>query len=235
MSIPDEAFFAWLDGELPGDQAAEIEAKVAADPELSRLAGEHRAMQARLKRAFDSVAEAPVPERVAAQLRQPETNITPIAAAQPRSRAPGLPWWVAMAATLALGVFVGTAIPHRPGAPVEVSGGKIYAAAALDDALETELASAPSEGDVRIGLTFREASGSICRTFTDAAASGLACRDSGRWQLRGLFAAPEGQSGEYRMAAGMNPNLAALIDSTMTGEPFDAEQEKAAKARGWRS
>jgi hypothetical protein len=49
-----------------------------------------------------------------------------------------------------------------------------------------------------------------------------------------MFAAPEGQSGEYRMAAGMDPNLAVLIDSTIEGEPFDAEQEKAAKARGWR-
>ena len=55
-----------------------------------------------------------------------------------------------------------------------------------------------------------------------------------RWRLKGLFAAPEGQSSDYRMAAGMDPNLAALVGSTITGEPFDAAQEKAAKDKGWR-
>jgi hypothetical protein len=87
---------------------------------------------------------------------------------------------------------------------------------------------------VRIGLTFRDQSGAICRTFTGEQSSGLTCRDGSDWRLRGLFAAPEGQAGDYRMAAGTDPNLAALIDSTIAGEPFDAAQEQAAKARGWR-
>jgi hypothetical protein len=52
--------------------------------------------------------------------------------------------------------------------------------------------------------------------------------------MKGLFAAPEGQANDYRMAAGMDPNLAALVDSTMAGEPLDAAAEKAAKDRGWR-
>jgi hypothetical protein len=117
---------------------------------------------------------------------------------------------------------------------VEVQGGRLYAAAALNRALDNELASAPTNGPVRIGLTFRDESGAVCRTFTDPQSSGLACRDGGRWQLRGLFGVPEGQSGAYRMAAGMDPNLAALVDSTMRGDPLDAAQEKAAKASGWR-
>jgi hypothetical protein len=36
------------------------------------------------------------------------------------------------------------------------------------------------------------------------------------------------------MAAGMDPNLAALVDSTMAGEPFDAAHERQAKDRGWK-
>jgi hypothetical protein len=36
------------------------------------------------------------------------------------------------------------------------------------------------------------------------------------------------------MAAGMDPNLAGLIDSSMAGEPFDAAAEKAAREKGWR-
>jgi hypothetical protein len=52
--------------------------------------------------------------------------------------------------------------------------------------------------------------------------------------MKGLFAAPEGQGGDYRMAAGMDPNLAALVDSTIAGEPLDATAEKAARDKGWR-
>ena len=62
----------------------------------------------------------------------------------------------------------------------------------------------------------------------------LACRDGARWRVRGLFAAPEGQGGAYRMAAGTDPNLASLIATAMAGEPFDAAQEQAAKAKNWR-
>ena len=87
---------------------------------------------------------------------------------------------------------------------------------------------------MRIGLTFRDRSGAICRTFTEPAQSGLACRSGDRWQLRGLFAAPEGQGGSYRMATGMDPGLAALVDSAMTAEPFDVAREKAARDAGWR-
>jgi hypothetical protein len=87
---------------------------------------------------------------------------------------------------------------------------------------------------VRIGLTFRDRMGEICRSFTGSAGSGLACRDGARWRLKGLFAAPEGQSSDYRMAGGMDPNLAALVDSAMAGEPFDGSAEKAARDRGWR-
>jgi len=228
----DEKFFAWLDGELAPHEAAEMEAKVAADPQLQQLVEQHRALGAQLRGAFDSIEAAPIPERLQAALR-PSAEVIDFAAAKRARTMPSLSQWASMAATLAIGVLVGTMVPQRGGAPVEVRGGKIYAAAALNQALDTQLASAPS-GDVRIGMTFRDQAGEICRSFTQPAASGVACRDDGRWKLKGLFAAPEGQGSDYRMAAGMDPNLASLVDSTMTGEPFDAAQEKAALKRGWR-
>jgi len=236
--VSDEKFFAWLDGELQPDEAARVEAEVAADPRLSGLAAEHRRMQTGLKGAFDTVNDAPVPDALLATLRSPpRAQIVDFAAEkkrrQPRHWSPAIQWG-AMAATLAVGVLLGTMTPHsRNASPVEVQGGKIYAASAVATALDTQLASAPS-GDVRIGVTFRDQAGAICRSFTAPASSGLACRDKGGWRLRGLFAAPEGQASDYRMAAGLDPNLAALVDSTMTGEPFDAAQEREAKARGWR-
>ena len=234
--VSDQKFFAWLDGELSPDEAARVEAEVAADPERMQLAEQHRAMQAKLGRAFGAVADAPVPESLLSALRKQEAQVLDFAAAR-RGREPGkwrpLPQWTAMAATLAVGIFVGTQVQTSSRAPVDVQGDKIYAASALDQALDTQLASAPANGPVRVGITFKDQSGALCRSFTQAASSGLACRSGDRWQLRGLFAAPEGQGADYRMAAGMDPNLAALVDSTMAGEPFDAAQEKAARDRGW--
>lgn len=228
----DEKFFAWLDGELGSAEAAEIEAKVAADPELGRLADQHHALGAKLHNAFDPIAAAPVPEQLHAALR-PSAKVVDFAAAQRARFLPSLPQWASIAATLAVGIFVGTMVPHHGNAPVEVQGGKLYAAASLNEALDTQLASALA-GSVRIGLTFRDHSGGICRTFIARAASGLACRDDGRWDIKGLFAAPEGQASDYRMAAGMDPNLAALVDSSLVGEPLDAAQEKTAKDHGWK-
>jgi len=234
--VSDDIFFAWLDGELGPDEAARVAAEVQADPSLSARAEQHRAMQRRLRGAFDGIADAPVPDHLLAATRQSEPEVIDLAAAR-RSRESRawkpLPQWAAIAATLAVGIFAGTMVPQRSEGPVAVEGGRVYAAAALDSALTAQLASAPA-GDVRIGMTFRDQSGAVCRSFSEAATSGLACRSGSRWQVRGLFAAPEGQSGSYRMAAGMDPNLAALVDSTIAGEPFDAAAEKAAKAKGWR-
>ena len=229
----EEKFFAWLDGELSGAEAAEVEARVAADPKLARLADEHRAMQARLGGAFDSLLEAPVPQRLRAAVREPEVIDFAAAKRSREARPFALPQWAAMAATLAVGILVGTMVRPDGAAPVEVQGGKMFAAASLDHALDTQLASAP-DGPVRIGVSFQDQSGAVCRSFTDPSASGLACRNGDRWQVRGLFAAPEGQAADYRMAAGMDPNLAALVNSTIAGEPLDAAAERAAKQRGWR-
>ena len=228
----DEKFFAWLDAELEGPEATEMEAKVAADPQLQKLAEQHRALRARLRGAFDPIAAAPPPEHLRTALR-PTAEVIDFTSAKRTRTMPSLPQWTAIAATLAVGIFVGTMVPQHGNAPVEVQGGKIYAAAALNQALDTQLASAPA-GDIRVGITFRDQAGQICRSFTQPSASGLACRDQGRWNVKGLFGSPEGQASDYRMAAGMDPNLAALVDSTMAGEPFDAVQERQAKDRGWK-
>lgn len=228
----DKKFFAWLDGELGPDEAAEMEARVASDPELKRLADQHRALGRQLRSAFDPIAAEPVPERLHEAVR-PLAQVIDFAAAKRRRSMPAVAQWTAMAATLAIGIFIGTRVPQETSAPVQVEAGKLYAAASLGKALETELASAPT-GDVRIGITYRDSAGEICRTFVAPAGSGLACRSGSRWQMKGLFSAPEGQSSDYRMAAGMDPNLAALVESSIAGEAFDEAQEKAAKAKGWK-
>jgi len=230
--IEDEEFFAWLDGELDAEAAGRVAAAVAADPDLAAKAEQHRRLGIGLRRAFEPVLKDVAPPRF-------QTAEVIDLGAQRTQRAGRRSWlsapqWAAMAASLALGLAIGTQFTGRDAGPVAVEDGRLVAAASLDQALDTRLASAPSPGPTRIGLTFRDSSGRICRTFNDASTSGLACRSGDSWQIRGLYPAAEGQQGNYRMAAGEDPRLAALVDEAIAGEPFDAAQERAAREAGWR-
>src|SRR4051812_33653060 len=141
----DEKLFAWLDGELDAAEAAGVASEVAADPRLSALAARHRALQAHLRGAFDPILETPVPAAIAGEMPEPEVFDFGTA----RRRWSGwriFPQGALMAATLALGLVIGTVIPHRSTGPVEAQGGQVYASAALDEALDTQLASAPAGG-----------------------------------------------------------------------------------------
>lgn len=226
MVIEEERFFAWLDGELGAEESAAVAEAVAASPELSARAERHRSMTARLRGAFDPLVIEPV--------ALPGAEVIDFAAAQ-RARGERR-WWheaAALAASLVLGLVIGTRFIVSDSAPVTIAGERLVAAAALQRSLDRDLASAPASSAHRIGLTFRDAEGRICRTFSGSAANGLACRQDGRWGIEALVGPTEGQTGEFRMASGQDPRLAALVDEMISGEPFDAAREKAARDRGW--
>jgi len=212
----EEEFYAWLDGELSGERAAAVAARVTASPELQALSGRDREMRNKLRSAFDALPE--------------DGGFVLPAANENRSG----PAWTALAASLVVGVIAGSMIRLAPASqsPVAVRGGHLVAAAALDRALDTQLASAGGDSPVRIGLTFRDKQGRWCRSFDGASGAGLACRDNGDWAVRALF--PATRVGDYRMAAGMDSRLAAIVDQAVSGDIADAEAERAARAGGWR-
>lgn len=222
--MDDETFFAWLDGELDADRARIVEAEVRASPEMTAKAQAHRALGARLSAAFDPIAAAPAP--VVVNFERERVR---------RRGWTGSVWQnaMALAATLVVGLFLGSMVGD-PSGPVAGDGNRLVAANALASALDTRLASAPAADGPRIGLTFRDPGGQYCRSFTDRSSSGLACHKDGQWVIRGLFQRPEGQDGAFRMASGPDPQLAALVESTIAGEPFDAAAERRAQQAGWR-
>lgn len=235
MIMNDELFFAWLDGELDAAAAAQVAAQVAADPGLRRKAAAHRSLAARLSGAFSPIAAAPVPAAFRGSLA-PDNVVDLGAARTRRSSRLGLQsaaQWAAMAATLVLGLAAGSILDRGASTPVRNESGTLLASTELDQALDARLASAPAATGPRIGLTFRDQAGSICRSFTDGAAQGLACRAGDEWRIRGLFQTANSPSGEFRMAAGADPALAALIDSTISGDTFDAAAERQAQVHGW--
>ena len=227
----DEDFYAWLDGELDEAGAARVAARVAADPELAKRAGEEKALRDTLHGAF-----ARVMTDGAAPPRFEMGEVVDLVRARQRRAARPVSvraQWAAMAATLVIGIVAGTMIAPGSDGPVARENGSVVASGSLEEALYTRLASAPADEGPRIGLTFRDRAGALCRSFSGDGLSGLACHEDGDWQLRGLFQAPVGPQGDYRMA-GEDPRLAALIDQTIAGEPLDATAEKAAQNNGWR-
>ena len=152
--IDDETFFAWLDGELAPEEAARVEAAVAADPELSRLAEEHRAMSSGLRGAFGAVEAQQVPERLQHAARgRASANVVDFAqAAEPRGsgafsrsgcrrRTGGDARRRVFAGNLMTRSLFGGGSSN----PIQAESGRLVASADLENALYARLASAPAE------------------------------------------------------------------------------------------
>lgn len=238
MSRPtNEMLMAYADGELEGEERALVEAAIAADPEVAGAVAQHRALRARLSGAFDDVLAEPVPARLVALLEAPVAPAAPVVDLASR-RAPrrfGPPALLAMAASLVVGVFVGLFAPRGPEAPFDASGGALLARGALAEALDGRLAAEGVVSGVRIGLSFRDRSGTYCRTFSvedRTALAGLACSQGAGWQVE-VLAAGEA-AGELRAASALPPAVLAAVESKMAGEPLGAAAEAAARESGWR-
>lgn len=231
----EEAIFAYIDGELEGAERTRIEAAIRSDPALREMVAEHRALAAQLKGAFSTVLEAPVPPALSAAAA---AGADVISMANERSRRVHRRpvWetihWAAMAATLVAGLIGGVLFSANDSGPVTEHGGQLIASGRLGNALNTQLASAQTGTEpVRIGLTFRNHGGDICRTFDTEHAEGLACRAGAIWQLQGLFGREKASNGAYRMAA--SSSTAILVDGLIVGEALDQAQERVARAKGW--
>lgn len=227
----DPDFYAWLDGELPEPQASAMAARVAADSELAAFADQHRALSNRLSAAFAPVLAAPVPDRLQ-PAPQPQTAEVIDFAARARRRQ-----WsfagLAAAASLALGLLIGTNVLREGGGSFRSTGGQLAAAGPLDTALDRQLAAVGEQNGVRIGLSFKDRDGRYCRTFAAEAQNGLACRTGEDWAIESLVRSGAAQ-GDYRMASGQDPALSALIDSRLAGEAFDPAAEAQAVAQHWK-
>jgi hypothetical protein len=244
MKFSDEILMAYADGELDLVARAEIEAAMARDPGVARAIERHRALGERVRTAYDGVLEEPVPERLALLAAAPDTAT--VVASGERRGAHGkartalaawrLPEWAALAASLALGLFLGMLLARGPDEPYAEADGRLVARGELDYALTNRLATATRESNVRIGISFRDRGGGYCRTFhmqREAPVAGLACRSGDDWQLRVLAAARPHQ-GELRPAAAMPIVVLHAVDAAIDGEPLDPAAERAARNAGWR-
>ena len=235
MIVTDEMMVAYLDGELSPADAAEVEAAAARDETLAMRLSRHRMLGGSVKSAFASVVDEPVPARLTAAVAA--GGVISLEAARQRRVTPAWGRWGSLAAGIAAGLVVGLSWPRGPAPMID---GDMRARGQLASALDSQLASAPAEGDlVRVGLSFRSQDRTYCRTFAvsaDEGPAGLACRDGDGWTVR--MAVPRTVStpgGDYRTAStDTPPEVLEAVQGLMQGEPLDAMAEAAARAKGWR-
>lgn len=231
MTDIDEAMLvAWVDGELDEVTRRRVERAVADDPALADRLEMHRRLRDRLSGHYAPVEAEPVPAAMRALLEE-SAKVVPLARpATPRWRGWGIGG--AIAASLILGLGIGH-LSGGPGGPIAVKGGTMVAQGELASALDTQLASAQEGAAIRIGLSFQRKGGGWCRSFEGTAVAGVACREGAGWQVQQLVPGA-GQGTDYRQASSGDARVLATVDALMASAPADAEQEKAARAQGWR-
>lgn len=253
MKFSDETLMAYADGELGEAERAAVERALDSDPVLAERVAQHQALRADVFAAFAPILEEPVPPALTAAALPDKVadlnaarharDVRADAAAAAEKVAPrrwSWPEWGAIAATLAIGVLVGSlglggSRSNDAALAVARGGdGKLVAQGQLASALSQQLAA--DSGAVRIGVSFAAKDGALCRSFTVGATAGLACRSGGQWQVPVLAeaAAGEGAVGGYRQAGSAMPAAVLdAIDARISGQTLDAKGEQEARQRGW--
>ncbi|MEH3046202.1 anti-sigma factor family protein [Sphingomonas adhaesiva] len=226
MTIEPEMLMAYADGELDPIAAKRVERAIADDPRLGDEVARHRALAARMRDALAPAAQAPVPEAIARMLHG-SASVTPIAAARPATRG-WIGWAGAIAASLVVGVMTGQML-SRDAAPIALAQSGAVVRGDIAHALDTQLASTQqADAPVRVGVSFRNAQGSLCRTFERAAVAGIACSDGGDWGVARLYGGAAAPRGAFRQAGSANAAMMADAQAMAVGEPMDATAERRA-------
>ena len=180
MSFSDETLMAYADGELDEAARLEVEAAMRRDSSIARRV-------ARLRAARDELFAEQGPSggrsRQAANVVQlaamrAQRVATQQAARKAARRVWGWREWSALGLVMVLGLAAGKfGLAHwQPGwfgdpvtVPTEVvsRNGVLVAQGRLDEILSQQMGgAAPSEGNVRVGLSFLSREGGYCRSFT---------------------------------------------------------------------
>ena len=239
MTFNDELIGAYLDGELPEAERAEVERALTSNngaaARLERLRGTDALLRTALRdHSAQNSTDALLRKAVLGEQGDPiARQLLGEVAPAPRAEL-----WVRRAAAIAaacvLGVLVG-----RVGAPQ----GYVTADMRLSPEVSRILDRAASgefsplaRGEMGVAVSFRAENGSLCRQFRTQSgqetSDAIACRDGAAWRLVAQAAAPA-QSG-FRAASGAADPIAAAAESMGAAVLSDTE-ESALIAADWRS
>lgn len=242
MTYDDETLMRRVDGELPPEAGAAIDAAASADPVLAGRLDALRRLRTVLREA---VPIAPDPrDQALARLIAAGAPAKPSAASRliEALRDAFAPRRAALWAGLAAACFVAGLSLGGLGGDGTADGLVVGERGAIADpglvrVLDTRLTADGPDGQGRaVGLTFRDGQDRWCRTFEagEAGVAGLACREPDGWTLRAL-APSGGDTGGLRTAAADIPApVLAAVDAAIAGDALDAPAEARARDTGWR-
>jgi hypothetical protein len=240
MEIDDDTLMALADGEITGDVAARLHARIASEPDLAARYALFVQSAYWVKESALADPGAGVSPDLRARVRQSAETDTPAAERGARSDKAGplgplgrrMPRWrpVALAASLALAVGVSTGVLLAPDAPVRD-------ATALTADLRDRLGRLPSGSQadlsngrrVTVVASFTDGAGAFCREYetrgTGAAGYvSVACRKGDAWDLR-FAMATSGGTGGYAPAASLAA-LDAFYAATGASQPLAPAEEQ---------
>ena len=171
MDIDDETLMALADGEITGDAAARLHARIAADPDLAARYALFAQSAHWVKEAALADPEARVSSDLSARVRQMAGTDAPEAESKSDKVVPlrrRMPRWqpVALAASLALAVGLSTGLVLAPDAPAPDGP-------ALTADLRDRLGTLPSGAQadladgrrVTVVASFTDGAGAFCREY----------------------------------------------------------------------
>lgn len=228
-----EQLSQYLDGELPGMQAQELEQRLSVEPALRAVFESLQTQESRLNSAFTAANAGPVPTRISSLLQPAQADVIPL----PRRETPV--WSYAIAASLAVAVC-GALLSQWDGDGTQ---------AGMDTALAAALESTPSSGsdwlalpdnrELRPILSFQSNNGQWCREYLVNNAGnhwhGVACRTDEGW-VNGILTAtgPAGSANEYRPAGAGNPaEISTYIELQGSAIPLSADEEQHLIEQHW--
>ena len=256
MTWSDSTLMAFADGELDASKSVQLQDALAGDNALQQRLEAITRQRERLSAAFAPVLDEPVPDRLSALLREPtavSANVIDMGATRaqkellatlqeqpaPAPRRARSSWaqWGGMAASLVLGVVMGTQFnPFTGDAGMGLQDGKLVAGGVIGKSLTMQLASDNGRGAaVTVQLSFVDKRGQYCRTFSTGQLAGLACQDASHWVVEHLATADATPDTGMRQASSALPRAVLdAVDQRIAGDALNADAERAARAQGWK-
>ena len=248
MNPTKETLSAFIDGELDAAERAQVAAIVESDPKLKAFVAEQEQLRTTLQAAFASAVAAPIPERLLASVANTPMSLRIrlgrwVGQTQGTGRSSSIGRFAIPALTMALGLVIGVgverSVPSASDYALSRSTGEIVARAELARTLDQSLASEEQKGPTRVGVTFRDKTGVLCRSFEisrdTATTDGFACHKDGDWQIGALVSRPPSvPNTAYALAGSGMPNaIRDAITAHILGTPLDAPAERRAREQGW--
>jgi hypothetical protein len=239
MKFTDHQLSAFLDGELPDNEARALEVALKDDPQLREALARLQNVDDLLCETFGEIIDEPVPPHIVDLIHKgSHTSDSPSLVSLSAWRSKLSEWRasVSLAASVLFGLVVGTQFSSPTSGQDQelLLAGLVNSGSALHSVLET-LPSGQSENGFSPSLSFISHEG-VCREVSATGQRALACRDShSQWEVLVVISQSLQASADGYQTASSESSIVldVLADQLMSDAPLSADEERDMIAIGW--